>query len=63
MRKSESGATLVEYALLVALIAIIAIAALRFLGIETDKIETTIGNKKCTCYCPKPSNQKKGDVW
>ncbi|MCB0352423.1 MAG: Flp family type IVb pilin [Bdellovibrionales bacterium] len=29
---NEEGATLVEYALLVALIAVIAIAAIRFLG-------------------------------
>ena len=31
-QKQEEGATMIEYALLVALIAIIAIAAVRFLG-------------------------------
>lgn len=34
---TERGASLVEYALLVALIAIVCIIALRFLGDETSK--------------------------
>ena len=33
---NEEGATLVEYALLVALIAVIAIAAIRFLGFSAS---------------------------
>ena len=42
--EEEKGATLVEYALLVALIAIIAIAALRFLGNTVSQEFSTIGS-------------------
>jgi Flp pilus assembly pilin Flp len=35
--KEETGATMIEYALLIVLIAIIAIAALRFLGQRVSK--------------------------
>lgn len=35
--KDEQGATMIEYALLIVLIAIIAIAALRFLGQRVSK--------------------------
>lgn len=39
--KSERGASLVEYALLVALIAVVCLVALKFLGTSTgDKINT-----------------------
>ena len=46
--KKEKGAGLVEYALLVALIAIIAIAAMRFLGqsisAQFSEIGSTVSN-------------------
>jgi len=40
-RDEERGATLVEYALLLALIAVVAIAALQFLG---KTVNTTLNN-------------------
>jgi pilus assembly protein Flp/PilA len=43
--KEEEGATLVEYALLVALIAIIAIAALKFLGEAVSNEFSEIGSQ------------------
>ena len=44
MEKKEKGASLVEYALLVALIAIICIAALRFLGRQVSTQFSNIGS-------------------
>ena len=41
---SERGASLVEYALLVALIAVVCIAAVTFLGREAADEFSTIGN-------------------
>ena len=41
-KKSERGASLVEYALLVALIAVIAIAAVRILGTNVSQQFSTI---------------------
>lgn len=41
---SERGASLVEYALLVALIAIIAIVAIQFLGEEASTTFSTVGD-------------------
>ena len=41
-KKSERGASLVEYALLVALIAVIAIAAVRILGQNVSQQFSTI---------------------
>ncbi len=41
--KSERGASLVEYALLVALIAVVAIAAVRVLGTTVSSQFSTIG--------------------
>jgi len=41
----ESGATMVEYGLMVALIAIVAIVAVRFLGDEVSETFTNIGNE------------------
>ena len=40
----EKGATMVEYALMVALIAVVAIAAVTFLGNEVSGQFNTIGN-------------------
>ena len=44
MRRTESGQTLVEYGLLIALIAVIAIAALLFLGPVVSGLFNDIGN-------------------
>lgn len=41
-KKSERGASLVEYALLVALIAVVAIAAIRILGQTVSNQFSTI---------------------
>ena len=47
-RNDQEGATMIEYALLVALIAIIALAAIRYLGTNVSKqfsnISKSIGN-------------------
>ena len=43
LRRDEEGQGLAEYALILALIAIIAIAALIFLGGEISEILSTIG--------------------
>ena len=43
-RKSERGATAVEYGLMVALIAVIIIAAVQLLGNNLSGIFTTIAN-------------------
>ncbi len=40
----EKGATMVEYALMVALIAVVAIAAVTFLGEEVSEKFDSIGN-------------------
>ncbi len=42
--KSERGAALVEYALLLALIAVVCIVALQFLGGEAADKFSTVGN-------------------
>jgi pilus assembly protein Flp/PilA len=42
--KSERGATLVEYALLLALIAVLCIVALTFLGGEAAEKFSDVGN-------------------
>ena len=42
--KSEKGAALVEYALLLALIAVVCIVALQFLGGEAADKFSTVGN-------------------
>lgn len=39
--KKQNGATMVEYAIMVALIAIVAIVAVQFLG---QQVSTTFGN-------------------
>ena len=44
MRRDEEGQGLAEYALILALIAIVAIAALLFLGEQISGILETIGN-------------------
>ena len=48
-QEKEEGATMIEYALLVVLIAIIAIAALRFLGqkvsTQFSAVATSIGGE------------------
>jgi len=43
-RRSESGASLVEYALLLALIAVVAIVALHFLGSSVSNTLNSVGN-------------------
>jgi pilus assembly protein Flp/PilA len=43
-RSSESGATLVEYALLVALIAVVCIVALSVLGTNASTKFSTVGS-------------------
>ena len=43
MRRDEEGQGLAEYALILALIAIVAIAALLFLGTQISQILSTIG--------------------
>jgi pilus assembly protein Flp/PilA len=43
MRRDEEGQGLAEYALILALIAIVAIAALLFLGEQISSILSTIG--------------------
>ena len=40
----EEGATLVEYSLVVALIAVLCIVAISFLGKETKSLFSTVGN-------------------
>ena len=42
--KSDRGASLVEYALLVALIAVVCIVAISFLGTEASKEFTSTGS-------------------
>ena len=44
LRHDEEGQGLAEYALILALIAIIAIAALVFLGNQISTIMSTVGN-------------------
>ncbi|MEJ1297187.1 MAG: Flp family type IVb pilin [Candidatus Sedimenticola sp. (ex Thyasira tokunagai)] len=43
LRKYETGATMVEYALMVALIAVVAIAAVTFLGEEVSETFNEVG--------------------
>ncbi len=43
-KEGEKGASLVEYALLVALIAIVAIAAVQFVGTRVSTRFSTIGS-------------------
>jgi pilus assembly protein Flp/PilA len=42
--KTERGASLVEYALLVALIAVVCIAAVTFIGSSASKKFSTVGS-------------------
>jgi len=54
---TESGATMVEYGLMVALIAIVAIAAVSFLGGEVSQTFTNVGDemsKANSQYTPSP---------
>jgi pilus assembly protein Flp/PilA len=44
LRSSAAGQTLVEYGLLIALIAVVAIAALLFLGPIISNLFSNIGN-------------------
>ncbi|MEJ7748197.1 MAG: hypothetical protein WKF56_02775 [Candidatus Limnocylindrales bacterium] len=44
INRDEDGQGLAEYALILALIAIVAIVALIFLGSQTSKILSTVGN-------------------
>jgi Flp pilus assembly pilin Flp len=44
MRRDEVGASLVEYALLLALVAVVAIVALQFLGHTVANTLNSVGN-------------------
>jgi len=44
MLKDESGASMVEYGLLVALIALIAIVGVKLLGVALNELFTTVAN-------------------
>jgi pilus assembly protein Flp/PilA len=44
-RKDEAGASLVEYGLLVALIAVVAIVAIRLLGGRVSENFSNVGNE------------------
>ncbi len=44
INRDEDGQGMAEYALILALIAIVAIVALIFLGSQTSKILSTVGN-------------------
>ena len=44
MRKSQIGATMVEYGLMLALIAVVCIAAVTIVGIQTNTTFMTVGN-------------------
>jgi pilus assembly protein Flp/PilA len=44
MRRDEEGATMVEYGLLVALIAIVALVAVQTLGINLSTLFSTVAN-------------------
>ena len=43
-RAAERGASLVEYAFLIALIAVVCIVAMRYLGEETGEKYSDVGN-------------------
>ena len=43
MLRDEDGATMVEYGLLVALIALVAISAVKTLGLNLSTLFTTVG--------------------
>jgi pilus assembly protein Flp/PilA len=45
LQKAERGASLVEYALLVALIAAVTIGAVRTIGTNANNKLTTVGNQ------------------
>ena len=45
VRRDESGASLVEYALLLALIAVVAIVALHFLGGSVSNTLNSVGGE------------------
>ncbi|MEJ1297186.1 MAG: Flp family type IVb pilin [Candidatus Sedimenticola sp. (ex Thyasira tokunagai)] len=45
VRKSQIGATMVEYALMVALIAVVAIVAVTFLGEEVSETFDNVGQE------------------
>ncbi|MBW2186738.1 MAG: Flp family type IVb pilin [Deltaproteobacteria bacterium] len=46
--QDEEGATMVEYGLMVALIAVVAIATVSLLGTEVDKTFTTVKDEMVT---------------
>lgn len=48
----ESGATMVEYGLMVALIAVVAIAAVTFLGEQVSTTFTTVGDEMSAANNP-----------
>jgi Flp pilus assembly pilin Flp len=45
VRRADAGQTLAEYALILSLIAVVAIAALILLGTDIQNILSTIGSK------------------
>ena len=50
--KEEEGATMVEYAIMVALIAVVAIAAVVVIGTETNSAFEDVGNCLKDGTCP-----------
>lgn len=44
LKRDEEGATMVEYGLLVALIALVALGAVQALGINLSSLFTTVAN-------------------
>jgi pilus assembly protein Flp/PilA len=44
LRRDDEGQTLVEYALILALVSIVAIGALALLGAKIDSVLTTVTN-------------------
>jgi pilus assembly protein Flp/PilA len=51
-RRDEMGASLVEYALLLALIAVVAIVALKFLGGSVSNTLNSVGNSLANTPTP-----------
>ena len=47
-RRDEAGASMVEYALLLALIAVVALASLHFLGGAVSSTFSSVGNSIAT---------------
>jgi Flp pilus assembly pilin Flp len=63
-RAGERGASLVEYALLVALIAVVCIGAVTFLGTSSsDKLQEGAGDTSTTSPACAQAHQHPGGTW